>query len=69
LLLCISTVRVALAVLKFKTSPKKDAERRDKVSTRAGKETEPMAWVVKPSKRQAMLKTAPPDCDEKQPES
>jgi hypothetical protein len=40
LLLCISTVRMTLAVLQ-KTGPKKDAERRDKVSIRSGKETQP----------------------------
>jgi len=41
LLLWISTGRTALAVLMKKAGPKKDAERRDKMSVRNGKETEP----------------------------
>jgi hypothetical protein len=49
--------------------PKKDAERRDKVSTRSGKETQPRQGLKKPSETSAMLKTAPLVCDKKQPES
>ena len=41
MLLCISTMRETLAVLENKAGPKKDAERRDKVSSRSGKETQP----------------------------
>jgi hypothetical protein len=41
LLLCASTERATLAALIPKASPRKDAERRDKVSVRAGKTTRP----------------------------
>jgi len=41
LLLCISTGRVALAALQDKACQKKDAERRDKESTRTGKAPQP----------------------------
>jgi len=41
LLLCISTGRVTLAALNPRPGQKKDAERRDKVSIRTGKDTQP----------------------------
>ena len=44
LLLCISTGQVTLAVL-LKTRPKKDAQRRDKMSTRNGKENRALAGL------------------------
>ena len=34
--------------LDIKASPRKDAERRDKVSTRSGKETQPRQGMEKP---------------------
>ena len=69
MLLCISTERVALAVWRIsKAGPKKDAERRDKVSLCAGKDTQPRQGWLKPSKRLAMLQTTPLACDKKQPE-
>jgi hypothetical protein len=47
LLLCVSTERAALAVPQSGIRQTKDAERRDKMSVRAGKNTEPQARLVK----------------------
>jgi hypothetical protein len=49
LLLCISTERVTLAAMGKNPGPaqRKDAERRDKVSRRNGKDTQPKARLVK----------------------
>jgi hypothetical protein len=52
-----------------KASPKKDAQRRDKVSTRDGKATKPGQGLQKTFQNAGDVKKAPLACDRKQPES
>ena len=63
MLLCASTERTALAVPRG-ISQTKDAERRDKVSVRTGKEPG-SGKPREPSKTSAMLKKAPLACERK----
>jgi hypothetical protein len=52
-----------------KAGPKKDAERRDKMSARNGKENRALARLVKTFQNVGDAKKAPLACDRKQPES
>jgi hypothetical protein len=65
LLLCISTGERLWRFRNSGISQMKDAERRDKVSVRIGKDTRPRKGPLKHFEKLAILKTTPLTCDPK----